>query len=288
MKTHPLSKGSLPVVAYAFALFSALSPSSTQAGTIGFNFFNGQEATGISNGDTTASLNAAASLVSPDWYNIAIYGPSIISTSNTGGPGIASYGLSINLYSPSNSVDYSAGASEVLNSDASQQLFRQFLNDSDGDSSYFNGDGIGVSLHISGLSQFLTGQSASSYKVTLFFSTDADSATFATSTIYSGTAATPASQTGITSLTSLGTVPVTSYGNGQFPLTSAGGATTGTRGYGSSSNLTANNIVIAVPSVSGSTRGTLAGFAITPIPEPSSLILLGSFSLIGLLRRRRN
>lgn len=58
---------------------------------------------------------------------------------------------------------------------------------------------------------------------------------------------------------------------------------------GTLDGLTADSITIAMPKNpgAGGIRGSLAGFSITAVPEPSASLMLGSLGLAGLLRRRR-
>lgn len=61
------------------------------------------------------------------------------------------------------------------------------------------------------------------------------------------------------------------------------------RGYGDSSySLTADVITLTIAARDGSTRGTLAGFQITLIPEPSSMALLALGSGALIVRRKRH
>lgn len=267
-------------------LLTALMAGTVHAATVAFNFAHGDfsAATSIGAGENTAALDAVASLDTPAWITTNITGTG----GTTNGQTFSASGVSGTLYA---SGSWQAGSEGVTaGNDASQQVFRIYADDSDGGGSYFNGDSIGVSVHLTGLSAYLTANSATAYKVSLFYNTDSTSASFGDATFYSGTADLP-SATAITGLTSLGTASATVLGNGTQPVpTGAQTNTGGTRGYAVSSDMTADDLVIALADRDGtsSTRHTLAGFAITTVvPEPSTG-LLGLFGgMAALLRRRR-
>lgn len=263
--------------------FATVAFSSTSfAASLAVNFSNGGVAdTEVGSGENTAALNTAVGLVNPTWYNVPITGTGSIA--NGKGSGTFS-SIGVSAYS----ANYWKGGSWAASgSDASQQVFNIYLDDgngSDGDNTYFNGDGIGASIHLTNIAQYLAANNATSYTLTLFYSTDTSSSSFRTTTVYSGVAGTP-SATAITSLTSLGTVTATVAGDGKYPISGVGTVSGGTRGYGTLANLTADNLVITMPSTGGG-RGSIAGFAITTVPEPSSLAL-SLLGTLGLLRRRR-
>ena len=168
-----------------------------------------------------------------------------------------------------------------------QQLYRVYLDDGDGGSSLVNGDGIGASVTISGLRAWMAANEKYSYSIRCYASTDTDNALFQPVLIRSGApnAADGANQ--LLNLPLLETVAVPTLGPGDFPPNTTPDPTWGvwqSRGYGdSSSTLSDDVITLTIAARNGSTRGTLAGFMITAIPEPSSLALLaiglGAFTL---------
>lgn len=68
---------------------------------------------------------------------------------------------------------YNAGSEGLNGTDASQQVFRMYLDDGDGGDSYFATDGYGASVQVSGLASSWESSGAGSYSLTLYFSTDA-------------------------------------------------------------------------------------------------------------------
>jgi hypothetical protein len=186
------------------------------------------------------------------------------------GRGAGTYsGVTVDSFS---SVPWQQGSASLSGSDASQRVFRYYLDDADGGSGYFNGDGVGASIHLTGLTQFLAANRATNYTLTLLFNADTTSATpFLTANVRSGVPAAP-SATAISSLTSLGTITPQLLGDGKQPLPSVGTDTTGKRGWGRLIGLTANNITIAMPVRSGSTRGSVAGFILTPVSGPLPIV----------------
>lgn len=260
------------------AMVTLSAAASSRAATIGVNFHHADytDNTGIQSGETAMGIPGSS------WTNLAIAGaggtPS--GTGNAGGLVVA--------WNSANA--WNAGSEGLLGTDASQQVFRMYLDDGDGGSSYFNGDGYGASVQISGLSSFLGSSGATSYSLTLYFSTDANS--FTVAQIRQGLLPSTPAADSISSLTSLGTIdPNSALGDGTYPFSSGAQTNTeGHRGIGTLSGLTADAITIAMPVNAGNgVRGSLAGFSITanPVPEPSATVLLGGLGLAGLLRRRR-
>lgn len=241
--------------------------------------------TGVNPGENTATLDGLAGLTDPAWTNLAINGAG---GASAGSGSVA--GISVTWHSAN---AWQAGSEGLVTatSDASQQPFRMYLDDGDGGNSYFNGDGYGVTVQISGIAAFLASQSASSYNLTLLFSTD--SSGFVTGQVRSGNLPATPSATAVSDLGLLGTIDATIIGNGIAPFTDpvpdgAQSNTQGTRGVGTLTGLTDDAITIAMPvNAGGGVRGSLAGFAITPVPEPSTSLLglVGTALLLG--RRRR-
>ncbi|MBN1556735.1 MAG: hypothetical protein JW951_01160 [Lentisphaerae bacterium] len=167
-----------------------------------------------------------------------------------------------------------------LEDNSEQQLYRVYLDDGDNGSSLYSGDGIGVSVTISGLSAWLASSGDSSYAIRAYQSSDWDTGGFLPVSVRLG-----APVTDLTSLTVLDTFSVTAAGDGGFPTASAGYHL---RGYGDSTmSFTADTITLTIPSgPSGGFRGTLAGFKITSIPEPATVGLALFGGLLALRRRR--
>lgn len=249
------------------------------AATTAFNFFHAGFAanTGIDNGtENTDALNAVAGLDSPTWYNLAIAG--------TGGsPAGTGSGDGINVQWWSSNV-YNAGSEGVTaGGDASQQVFRMYLDDGDAGTSYAAADGYGVTISLTGLSSYLSSQGAVSYTITVFLSTD--STGFSQPEIRDGALT---GSNNVTDLSLLGTLTVDVLGDGTQPVPSGAQTNTGgTRAIASLSGLTSDELTIAMQDRNGSLRGSIAGFAITAVvPEPSSTAMLG-LAGVGLIFRRR-
>ena len=197
-------------------------------------------------------------------------------------------------------LDNSSGVSASWNSSntwaggnedtSEQQLYRVYLDDGDGGNSLVNGDGIGVSVTITGLGAWLAAEGATAYQVRVYASTDNDNASFQPVDIRIG--APDVGSPDLTALSIAETVPVPAIGPGDFPPNTEPDPTWGlwqSRGYGDSSNsLTADTITLTVPARDGTTRGALAGFKITAVPEPGAIALLGlGFVTWWSVRRRK-
>ncbi|SHJ18544.1 PEP-CTERM protein-sorting domain-containing protein [Rubritalea squalenifaciens DSM 18772] len=273
MKSHVL-----PTLTLSLAALLPLSYSA-DAATTAFNFFHTSFAanTGIDDStENTDALNAVAGLDSPNWYNLGIAG--------SGGPTGTDSGDGIGVQWWSSNA-FNAGSEGVTaGGDASQQVFRMYLDDGDGGTSYAAADGYGVTISVTGLSAYLASQSATSYTVTLFLSTD--SSDFTQPEIRDGALT---GSNNVTDLSLLGSPTVNVLGDGTQPVPSGAQSNTGgTRGVASLTGLTADEITIAMPTnAGGGVRGSIAGFAITAVPEPSSTMMLGLAGVGFILRRRR-
>ena len=153
-----------------------------------------------------------------------------------------------------------------VETNSEQQLYRAYLDDGDAGSSLVAGDGIGVSVTISGLDAWLADNGYGSYQVRVYASTDWNSAPFQPVDIRAG-APDPVTPN-LTVLPILETVAIATLGDGAFPIATG---SEGSRGYGDSSGtLTAETITLTVPVLGGGARGTLAGFRITGL-QPNLL-----------------
>lgn len=267
------------IAASAFAAAAISAQAATTAINFSHNTYPGN--TGIGSGENTVALNTVAGLDNPVWTNAPING--------TGGSAAGSLvvsGLSINWNARN---PWSAGSEGVTSADdASQQVFRMYLDDGDANDGtnttvYDTSDGYGASIGISGLSAYMAAGSATSYTVTLFLSTD--STGFTQSEIRSGSLD---GSNAINSLSLLGSPMTAVLGDGTQPVPSGAQTNTqGTRGYATLTGLTDDAIVIAIPTADSNNRGSISGFAITIVPEPSSAALLGLGGLALILRRRK-
>jgi hypothetical protein len=173
-----------------------------------------------------------------------------------------------------------------------QQIYRVYLDDGDGGNSLVNGDGIGASVTISGLSAWLTASGAPSYQIRCYGSTDTDNALFQPALLRLGApnAADGANQ--LLNLPVIESVAIPVLGPGDFPPNTTPDPTWGMwqpRGYGTSSpTLTDDVITLTIAARNGSTRGTLAGFQLMAVPEPSSVALVGLGLAVLVASRRRN
>jgi len=168
-------------------------------------------------------------------------------------------------------------------------MMRVYLDDGDGPAGgapgslgAVNGDGIGVTVNLTGMTAWLASEGATGYTIQAYFSTDTGSATFRPISVRDGSTVTS---------TILETITPTVQGNGLWngTIVDAGGNNSGgTRGDAVFSTVfTQDAITLTVQSISGSSRGTLAGFVITAVPEPAAA-LLGTLGLLAILRRRRS
>lgn len=129
---------------------------------------------------------------------------------------------------------------------------------------YIDDGGTGANITISGLSSWLVSNSATAYSIQVLFSTGGGDSFLSTPLL------TSAGGTNLGSFTS--------------SVTGANAVLQGASNV--ISGLTSNTLFIDGPARSGGARGSIAGFIVTPIPEPSSLALIGVGAL-GFLRRRR-
>lgn len=179
-----------------------------------------------------------------------------------------------------NSANTWAGGSEATKQ---QALYRVYLDDGDGGSSLVSGDGIGVSITISGLAAWMAANNTTSYQLRACASTDNGNASFQPVSLRAGAPNPADGASQLLNLPVLNTFSVPSLGDGSFPVGTGAG---GTRGYGDSIWLTDDVITLTVPSRNGSTRGAIAGFQL--VPEPTSMALLGlGLGALCCFRNRR-
>jgi autotransporter-associated beta strand protein len=139
-----------------------------------------------------------------------------------------------------------------------QRIYACYLDDGDNGTSLVSGDGIGVSVTVSNLSAWVSGEGGVGYKIRCYGSTDTSSGTFRPVHVRSG-APDPANGTNqLTSLPILETVIRPVLGGGNFPPDTSNPTST-PRGYGSTVSLLTNDVItLTVPSRNGTVRGTLA------------------------------
>lgn len=271
-------KMKIPSPSVAFLLLALAGPIS--AATIAVNFggtsFSAEQ---IGAGENTATLDGIASLDSTVWTNLDK------DSNNTAFVTDGSQGFTVTYHRANG---WSAGSQELTGSDASQQVFRGYLDDGDGGGSFANGDGFGVSIQLSGLSSYMASIGASSYNLTVFLNTDQGEADAGLRDFQLRQGLIT---TNISDLALLQTISPTILGNGSAPTGVIGGVggTGGVRGYSTISDLSEDQLTLAFLTNDGAHhRGSVAGFAITPVivPEPSSSFL-GLLGSILLFRRRR-
>jgi concanavalin A-like lectin/glucanase superfamily protein len=179
---------------------------------------------------------------------------------------------------------FSGGAADT----AEQQLYFSYLDDGDGNP--VNNDGIGVSVTLSGLGNWLAANGATHYQLRLYqastWNLDQMTATTPVSVrLGAPNASNSASQ--LTALAVLETVQVPWLGDGAYPAANNGNGAT--RGYSdSSTNLSSDTITITIPSLVAlnySTRGTLAAIKLTavdpviaPPPPAAPQLPLGNYA----------
>ena len=133
---------------------------------------------------------------------------------------------------------------------------------------YLDDGGSGADITITGLTNWLEGNSAATYEVTIFFSTGQVGASFQDATLKDTDGG-----------STLGFL---------FNDAPIAGASGGWQGVSNTiSDLSSDTLFIDGGTRAGAARGSIAGFTIVPVPEPSSAALLGLGSLALLLRRRR-
>lgn len=242
------------------------------AATVGLNFTSQWPGVHVGAGNTADGFNnwtdsiPEGSGASDQFGTISLLGSSITATWNADG-------------------FWHAGA-EV---NKEQALYRGYLDDGDNGNSLYAGDGIGVSVTITGLGAWLAASGDSSYEIRAYSGTDRD-VTWGFQPVSVRLGA-PAGS--LTSLSILDTISVPVLGNGDYPTGGLGVGDLNTiRGYGDSSALlTADTITLTIPVMDGGNflRGPLAGFKITtiPVPEPSSMALavMGGFGVLMMKRR---
>jgi hypothetical protein len=261
------------------AVFVAALAAGLQAGvvTIGLNFTDGWP-TPMLQGETSDGFS--------NWTD---------SMGNYNGGGPNPQVGSITLLGSSVTAKWNAANTWAagLENTSGQQLYRVYLDDGDGGSSLVSGDGIGVSVTISGLNAWMAANGDDRYGIRCYSSTDTDNASFRSVQVRGGAPIPADGVNQLLNLPLLDTITVPTLGPGDFPPNTTPDPTWGlwqSRGYGDSlPTLSEDIITFTIDSRNGSTRGTLAGFTITAVPEPGtvamSLVTLGGAVLAW--RRRK-
>lgn len=141
-------------------------------------------------------------------------------------------------------------------------MFRNYLND----------NGITITLH--GMSAWLGSEGMTGYTITLYASSDNSSATFYDATVNATT------------------LPIPVLGNGTWDGISndpGGNDSGGVRGQAVSEIFSGDTASITLPAWSAgspNTRGSLAAFVITAVPEPGSALLAICGLGLGFIRKR--
>ena len=272
----------------SLALLVLFGISSVQAADIGLNFYDGS-ADGTVAGNTVDGMS--------NWVDSPTTSSGLVAGLGSGGSVTATY---------YGSWFYYAGQSTTPN----KMLYRRYLDDGDGGSSYISGDEIGVSVTFTGLSSWLASVGAPAYQIRFYESNDwasgptgnADTGFFAIN-IRNGAPPTTPTLTGLTDLTILDTVPAvppSATHDGGYD-SSAGYVDTGiggTRVRRDSDPLTADTITATIGALDWSNtglsnfdgywhRGQLAAIAIIAVPEPATWVLGLMAAACGTILFRR-
>jgi len=140
-----------------------------------------------------------------------------------------------------------------------EQLYKEYLDDNDntGGSPYTElaqtNDGYGAVIRLTGLADWLADEGALYYRIRAYFCTDLNNVSFRPVSVLAGT-----------NLLAdvVDTITADVMGDGAFPTGSSG---IYTRGYGDSELMTADSVVLAAHSKSGTIRGTLAAVKVTAL-----------------------
>ena len=140
-----------------------------------------------------------------------------------------------------------------------QQLYKEYLDDYDdiGSSPYTElaqtNDGFGAVIRLTGLSDWLAEEGALYYRIRIYFCTDSVNTSFRPVNVLGGTNLLAAQ---------IGTITADVIGDSAFPTGSSG---VGTRGYGDSTLMSADNVVLAAQAGVGGVRGTMSAVKVTAL-----------------------
>lgn len=260
-----------PLLRCLFFAILAAPASLPAAAIIGINFNNNDGAGSQANGNFGAT-----------WTNVNSNPGANLVVSGT--PSVSLNFVASNYYQAGSWM--SSGLGNAFNTPIG--LMRVYLDDGDGPETgapislgAVNGDGIGVSASLTGLSAWMLNEGATGYTIRAFFSTD-NGTSFRDITARDG---------GRVSSPVLQTVTPTVQGNGTWNGTFSdpgGNDSGGIRGDALfSTTFTQDTITLTVASNGGTSRGTLAGFIVTAVPEPSAAMLSG-LCLLGMATQRRS
>lgn len=207
----------------------------------------------FNNNDTAGAQNGTSTL-GATWTDVNAIGGTPIAVNGSGGD-VSITSLAASNFWQAGSWTGTGGSNNALS------MMRVYLDDG----------GAGYSFTLSGLSNWLADENATAYRVTVYSSSD------------NGTAFHDVNING-------SPFAVAVAGDGSWDGNSNdanGNITAGIRGSATSGLFSSDTLTLSSAARAGDTRGTIAGFTVTAVPEPSSAALLGIVGLAASFARRR-